>query len=682
MEELKLDAFIEIFKKNSHLLIKIFLTSVVVLSFILAFFEPKYSINTSIIIEEKDDSMNVSPETMLLGGQSQKIANEIEIIKSRKVLDSVITELNLQYLVKKDYNFLVTYYLNMLLGKKTVQGSLNISSISGSLSGKNFDVDITDTGYMLLFDGKDFVCVFDKECPIVDGSIIISKLGDIDSGTNFSVEYQPFVKVSDNFSDSLEITPLGDSKSSNIFEARILTHDPFKTQLILDSVNKKYISTKVGWKSSDADEQQKFLQKMLLDIKKDLNDKSGELAKYQKDNQTVMPDLQFTEIMKRNVEIEKDIAILTLQEEIVNKYSESIDIDSLSPVPAPVVIDDLSVQMTVKSHNELVAKEISQSATLTDNHPDITKTRSDIKQAKINLKVLLKKTSDNYVKSGELLKKQSNLIFSTIENLPKNLMNIAALERDVFITEKLYAFLAQKFYEAGINIEMNMSTIRILDEPTSNVRKFSPKLSVSLLIILFLSMFISVSYIITSEFLRKSVNSSEEIISILKTPYTIINTRLSNEIIKSVLDIGSLKFKKSVRKIAVYSLIPRLNDLSDVDAEILEKITLVNIIKTNGIDVKPDSLDKIKILEIESGGLNQFLVNKKMEEFFEIHNNKISVTFSQIGKEIIDRSFFELFDLFIIITSSRETEIKKLVETKAAIDESRCETISTIIINE
>lgn len=688
MEELKLDAFIDIFKKNRHLLIKIFFTSVFVLSIILAFFEPQYSINTSIIIEEKDDSMNVSPEAMLLGGQSQKIANEIEIIKSRRVLDRVITELNLQYLVKKDYNFLAGYYLNVLLGKKTVQGSLNISSISGCLSGNNFDIDVSDTGYKILFDGKEFSCEFGKECSVVDGSIVVSKLGDIDNGTSFSVKYQPFIKVREDFSSSLEITPLGDSKSSNVFEAKIVTPDPYKTQLILEAVNKIYISTKVGWKSSDADEQQKFLQKMLLDIKKDLNDKSSELAKYQKDNQTVMPDLQFTEIMKRNVEIEKDIAILKLQEEIVNKYSESIDVDSLSQVPAPVVIDDLSVQMTVKAHNELIAKHTSMTATLTENHPLVIKSRSDIKQARAGLKMLLKKTSDNYVKSGELLKKQSNLIFSTIENLPKNLMNIAALQRDVFITEKLYAFLAQKFYEAGINIEMNMSTIRILDDPTAMVRKLSPKLSVSLLIILLLSIFVGVSYVITIEFFRKNVNSTDEVVSILKTPYAVMDTRNSDEIIKTVLGIAGLKYNRPIKKIAIYSLIPEFNILSDINPSTLSKITLVNIVKINGKEKNSDtSINEIISLKtkepntISSCGLNQALINKKLEAVFET-SDKISVIFSQIGNDIIDHSFFDLFDLFIILTSSKKTEIHKLVEIKTAIDKSKCETISTVIIDE
>ncbi len=684
MEEIRFDIIIDLFKRNLQLFLKITAATAFIFLLFLAFFEPKYSVNASIIIEEKDDSMNISPEAMLLGGQSQKIANEIEIIKSRKVLDAVINELNLQYVVEKKYNFLFSYYLNLLLGNKTVQGSLNIVKIPQKIQGMDFEIYTEENGFIIEANGTELHCSFDSECSFLDGILLVSKLGDIHNNTRFEVKYRSFIKTREDFSGSLEITPLGDSKSSNVFQAGILTPDPYKTKLVLELLNLKYISTKVSWKSGDADEQQKFVQKMLLDIKKDLDAKSNELAKYQKENQTVLPDLQFTEIMKRNVEVEKEIAILKLQEEIVNKYNDSIDTESLSPVPAPVIIDDLSVQTTVHAHNQLVAKEISLSARFTDNHPEVDKIRSDIKQAKNNLKILLGKTSGNYARSIELLKKQSALIFSTIENLPKNLMNIAALQRDVLITEKLYAFLAQKFYEAGINIEMNMSTIRILDEPTAETRKISPRLSVSALIILVLSLFISFSYIIILEFFRKNVVSAKEICSILRIPHVSINSKDSNQIIRSALGISRLH-EKTVKKIAIYSLVPEIESLTGIDEKIIKENILINVVKeaTEGKTINEiKTINENEVILCSSGGLNQFFINKAASNLFDSFNGKTSLIFSELGNEIADPSFFNFFDLFIILAHSKKTQVQKLVEIREAIDRSECKTISAIIIDE
>jgi len=684
MEEIRFDIIIDLFKRNLHTFLKITASTALIFLLFLAFFEPKYSVTTSIIIEESDDSMNISPEAMLLGGQSQKIANEIEIIKSRKVLDAVINELNLQYVVEKKYNFLFSYYLNLILGNKTIQGSLNIVKIPQKIRGTDFEIYTDADGYTVEAKGTELHCSFDLECSFLDEIILISKLGEIDANVRFNIRYKSFVKTREDFLGSLEITPLGDSKSSNVFQAGILTPDPYKTKIILDLLNLKYISTKVSWKSGDADEQQKFVQKMLLDIKKDLDAKSNELAKYQKENQTVLPDLQFTEIMKRNVEVEKEIAILKLQEEIVNKYNDSIDIESLSPVPAPVIIDDLSVQTTVQAHNQLVAKEISLSARFTDNHPEVDKIRSDIKQAKNNLKILLGKTSGNYARSIELLKKQSSLIFSTIENLPKNLMNIAALQRDVLITEKLYAFLAQKFYEAGINIEMNMTTIRILDEPTAETRKISPRLSVSALIILVLSLFISFSYIIILEFFRKNVVSAKEICSILKIPHVSINSKDSNQVIRSALGISRLH-EKPVKKIAIYSLVPEIKSLAGIDEKIIKENILINVVKetTEGKTINEiKTINENEVISCSSGGLNQFFINKAASNLFDNFNGKTSLIFSELGNEIADSSFFNFFDLFIILAHSKKTEIQKLVEIREAIDRSECKIISAIIIDE
>ena len=163
--------------------------------------------------------MNISPEAMLLGGQSQKIANEIEIIKSRKVLDTVINELNLQYVVEKKYNFLFGYYLNLILGNKTVQGSLNILKVPEKIQGKDFEIYTDENGFIIEVKGTELHCSFDSECSFLDGILLISKLGDIDNNTGFKIKYRSFIKMREDLSSSLEITPLGDSKSSNVFQA-------------------------------------------------------------------------------------------------------------------------------------------------------------------------------------------------------------------------------------------------------------------------------------------------------------------------------------------------------------------------------------------------------------------------------------------------------------------------------
>lgn len=513
MEELKIKLVFDIIRKDRALFIKIFFSIFILLFIVTLFLKPKYPISSSIIVEEKDNSMSASSITMLMSNQSQKIQNEIEIFKSRAILDEVIENLNLSYNIKRKNNYFLNYIMKVLSGSPSFEGSLLAESVPDKLKKISSEITVTKTGYNITNSLGEKECLFSTPCECFDGSLILNKLGRITPGTVFEAKYINIVKRRAMLFGKMSFVTIGDTKDSNVFQIVYTTPEPMIGVKIIEEFDKKYIEKKLEWNSDDANNQKKFMGKMLDNVKKELDEKSAKLALYQKENMTVLPDLQFTEIMKRNVEIEKDIAILRLQEEIVNKYNQSIDVDEISALPAPIVIDDASVQMTVKSHNELIAEYNALSNNFTDDHPLVEKTKSDLKLARKNLKDLLKKCSNNYQKSIAILKNQSTLISSTIEDLPKNLMNIADLQREVLITEKLYAFLAQKIYEAQITQTVEIAPIRIMDKPTHLIKKSFPSFSISIVFITFLSIFISLFIFFAIELKRKKVFSHFEIFS-------------------------------------------------------------------------------------------------------------------------------------------------------------------------
>ncbi len=532
MEELKLKLAIDILKKDRLLLLKLFIFIFGILSIIILFVEPKYPISSSIIVEEKDNSMSATSITMLMSGQSQKILNEIEILKSRTLFDNVINELNLTYKIERNNNFFISYLFRVISGKPPFEGSIYAVNIPDKLKETESEIIITDNGYRISNRIETKECQFSLECSYMGGSLILNRLGDISAGTSFSAEYVNIIKRREQLSGDFVFATIGDTKESNVFQIVYNSSEPMLGVRIIEEFDKKYVDKKLEWNSNDADDQQKFMGKILDDVKKELDAKSQKLAVYQKDNLTVLPDLQFTEIMKRNVEIEKEIAILKLQFEIVSKYNDSIDIEKIAPVPAPIVIDDLSVQMTVKAHNELIAKYSTLASNFTENHPLILQSKSDIRQARVGLKELLQKSADNYSKSIAILKKQSDLIFSTIENLPKNLMNIADLQREVLITEKLYAFLAQKIYEARISQTVEIAPIRIMDKPTHLVKKAFPSFSISFSVILILSFIFSIFIFVLYEIFRKNIVS----------PYEVLISAKKNDVFHNSVASGIEKF--------------------------------------------------------------------------------------------------------------------------------------------
>ncbi len=523
MEEISFEQIARIFRIHHGLFLKVFGGALVAVSIIFLFTEVCYPINASVILQEDDaSSMNLNPVTMLLGKQSQKILNEIEVIKSRTLLDGVINDLNLFFDISRRNNRMVNYLLNLLLGRPLVEGSFIIRSYPSVMTEHDSVLTTTEDGFTIKTRGTVSSCRFNETCTHAEGTLFIEKEGDISSGVSYDISYRNLVKTRQYYLENLEVTPIGDNKESNTIQVMLDSPDPHRAVRTISTLIEKYLNLKISWKKSDADEQQKYITKIINDIKTELDQKTLALATYQKENRTVLPDLQFMEIMKRDVEIEKEIAILQLKEQIVTKFVASIDLEENHPIPAPPIIDDLAVQNALQVHNTLVAQEKAMAVTMQATHPDLVKVRENILKAKEDLVNLLTKAKETYQNSAAVLRQQSGTTANIINNLPLNLRNIASLQRDVEITGKLYAFLMQKYYEAGITASMEVTPVRVLDYPTVWVKKSQPNTLVFVFFSFLCALLLAISTVLLTEFFRTRVATLAECQRILPVPASVV----------------------------------------------------------------------------------------------------------------------------------------------------------------
>ncbi len=510
MEEISFEQVARIFRLHKRLFTIVFFSVLAVAGLIFLFTEVHYPVSASIVLQEEDSSMNINPAMMLLGKESQKILNEIEIIKSRGLLDGTIEDLNLFFDISRRHNRMINYLFNLITGKPLVEGSFVIKKYPFEMTEYDSVLETVESGFSIRTNDIVSNCRFNEDCSHAGGVLHVEKLGEISAGTIYDISYRNLVKTREYYIENLEAAPLGDNKESNTLQILLDFPDPHLAVRILSVIIERYMNTKISWKKSDADEQQKYITKIIADIKAELDQKSLALAAYQKENRTVLPDLQFVEIMKRDVEIEKDIAILQLKEQIITKFVSSIQMGENYPIPAPPVIDDLAVQNALQVHNALVAQEKTLSTTMSDTHPDLIKLRENIRKAKEDLVALLNKAKETYQNSAAVLRQQSATTANIINNLPNNLRNIATLQRDVEITEKLYAFLMQKYYEAGITANMDIVPVHILDHPTALMKKSRPLTLVFLFVSFLCALFFAVAATFIVEFFRDRVANLDE----------------------------------------------------------------------------------------------------------------------------------------------------------------------------
>ena len=138
-------------------------------------------------------------------------------------------------------------------------------------------------------------------------------------------------------------------------------------------------------------------------------------------------------------------------------------------------------------------------------------------------------------KSAEY-KKLVNMYNSQLEALPEKQLNYARLERDRTVLNETYRFMRQKLEETNISEASEAGKVRIIDYASPG-EKISPKVKQELLIGLILGLGIGIAFVLFKDYLNNTLKSVEEI---ERTGLTILG------VIPLVPEMKSIKYKNGI----------------------------------------------------------------------------------------------------------------------------------------
>ncbi|HNT27182.1 MAG TPA: hypothetical protein PKH10_03290 [bacterium] len=266
-------------------------------------------------------------------------------------------------------------------------------------------------------------------------------------------------KLLEYLAELLEVAPLDNAKDSSYISLSVESEYPYLATEIVKEVLNAYMEKKKTWAVDNANQQQKLIEKVLQDVKVELDALSEQMARYQSEKKTVLPEIQLSAIMEKLVDLDKETEGLRLKSKAIRESLQTLDRSPDEPVSVPLLLQDLSVQEAARALNSLIMEEARQKQLKTDLHPDLQKLRQSVKDAHANLRTLLLKSLDTYENGTKILEAASKEIGKGIAELPVNIMDVSSFRRRIAITEKLYAFLSEKLYETTITMNSEQRPI-------------------------------------------------------------------------------------------------------------------------------------------------------------------------------------------------------------------------------
>ncbi|QOD62062.1 polysaccharide biosynthesis tyrosine autokinase [Polaribacter haliotis] len=486
---------------------------------------PQYNASATIMIKDNQKS-GISQELSAIAdlgivgtGSVNNTDNEIEIIKSRKIIGQVVDSLDLN----------ISYFREGRIKKTELYKTSPIRLIFLS---KDSTFINKDTLITISFKDNFKFQLKNIEKEVISehqyDDIINSKIGKFKIiknpviGNDYSDVFIFINKrsvVIDAYRKGVSISTIG--KNSSVLSLSIKNTVRNKAENFLDELIKQYNLDAVNDKSEVSKKTKEFLEERLAKVYLDLASIQDSAKNYKKDNSITglskEGELALENASKNNEKL-IDLKIqLAYAESISNNLRKNNSSDKT--LPQILGFSDPSVSSSIDRYNELVLAKNKLSINAGEKNPEILQLMSEIE----NLRLNLGKSIENLIFSlkSELnsLQRAASLVNNKVSSIPTIERGYIDIARQQEIIANLYSYLLKKKEETAISLAVTVPNAKIIDVAYSSGIPVSPKKKIIYLAVMLLGILVPFVIIYLKNLLDTKIHNKKDIEAALSVPF-------------------------------------------------------------------------------------------------------------------------------------------------------------------
>jgi capsular exopolysaccharide synthesis family protein len=514
---------------------------------------PQYRASTNILV--KDDKkggilseMSAFADLGLSGGMKSNVDNEVEILKSRTLVESTVKrlELNVSILKKGKINTIDVYkeapvdvhFINL---KSTFYTDamkweyIKLSPETFELINIRKEDNVQDP--QLLTNRKKFR--YGEIIPTRSGDLIVTKpvvLKKIkeDYFESIYISVTPLDNVVGSYLSRIEVSPI--SKTSSVVGISIVDSKTKRAEAFLDTMIQIYNDDAAADKNFVSENTSKFISNRLVLINQELDGVEQDVEAFKQSNG--LTDIEseaklfiegssdYNKLSVKN-EIQLNVVVSMLQ---FMKKSTNSDL-----IPANLIEGQGDTSELISSYNKLVLERdrILKSATV--SNPTVVKLDQQILSLKANVIESLMRLQSNLSIQKHNFKGQEGLLGSKIGKIPVQERKFRVIARQQKVKEELYLYLLQKREETAISLAATEPNARVIDLAKAGTSPVSPKKGFIYFAALLLGMLIPIGVLYVKTLFDTKVKSRLNITDKFNIPFLgdVPRSATPNEIIST-----------------------------------------------------------------------------------------------------------------------------------------------------